>query len=89
MSSSGSRPRDQERPQQKGRSSALAEASLSIFRQFCMSSTLHGTYFWAEARTVLGKALWVVVVGIGEIWPGVVAIPTTNGGMQNGSSDGI
>ncbi len=48
------------------RRNAFSEASLELFRQFCRSSTLHGTYFWAEARTAVGKLLWVFVVVMGK-----------------------
>lgn len=39
-----------------------------IFRQFCESSTVHGTFFWHAADTVFAKAMWVVVVLAGETY---------------------
>ena len=40
----------------------------SVFSKFCNSSTVHGTYFWWESRTIIGKFIWVciVVLGIGS-----------------------
>ncbi len=55
----------QPRENGKTRGSALLGASFSIFRQFCHTSTLHGTYFLTEAKTGLGKFLWLIVVVVG------------------------
>jgi hypothetical protein len=37
-----------------------------LFSKFCASSTIHGTYFWAEARTPIARVVWgaIVVLGI-------------------------
>ena len=38
---------------------------LLSFDRFCDSSTIHGTYYWAESSTIFGKLLWVTIVIIG------------------------
>ncbi|XP_059093651.1 uncharacterized protein LOC131888743 [Tigriopus californicus] len=39
----------------------------SMFAKFCESSTIHGTYFWGESRSTLGKSFWVLIVLFGVI----------------------
>ena len=36
-----------------------------VFKKFCSSSTIHGTYFWGENRTYIGKFVWICIVLMG------------------------
>ena len=38
-----------------------------VFQKFCSSSTVHGTYFWSEAKNPLGKLVWVIIVVVGVL----------------------
>ena len=36
-----------------------------LFSKFCSSSTIHGTYFWSEARTPIARIVWGAIVLLG------------------------
>ena len=36
-----------------------------LFSKFCASSTIHGTYFWTEARTPIARIVWGAIVLLG------------------------
>ena len=36
-----------------------------LFTKFCSSSTIHGTYFWSEAKTPIARLVWGVIVLMG------------------------
>lgn len=38
-----------------------------LFRKFCSSSTIHGTYFWSESRSPVAKTLWGLIVLFGIV----------------------
>ena len=38
-----------------------------LFRKFCETSTIHGTFFWSESSSLLGKLFWIVVVIVGLV----------------------
>lgn len=37
-----------------------------MFRKFANSSTVHGTYFWGESRSIVGKIVWIGIVILGK-----------------------
>ena len=41
--------------------------SADLFRKFCETSTIHGTFFWSESSSLIGKLFWVVVVVVGLV----------------------
>ena len=36
-----------------------------LFRKFCATSTIHGTYFWYESTSVLSRTIWYIIVIMG------------------------
>jgi len=36
----------------------------NIFSRFCQSSTIHGTYFWSEAKSPCLRLIWILIVGM-------------------------
>ena len=36
-----------------------------LFKKFCNSSTIHGTYFWVESRSAMSKVMWGIIVFLG------------------------
>lgn len=40
---------------------------IELFHKFCSSSTIHGTYFWTEAKGQLARIGWVVIVLLGVL----------------------
>ena len=36
-----------------------------LFYKFCASSTIHGTYFWAESKSTTARVVWGVIVALG------------------------
>lgn len=57
---------------------AIDEADLSrrsftnIFSRFCQSSTIHGTYFWSEARSPYLRFIWILIVGMVRTGPNLI-----------------
>ena len=42
-----------------------------LFRKFCETSTIHGTFFWSESSSYLAKLFWIIVVIsglVGSAW---------------------
>lgn len=38
-----------------------------LFKDFCSSSTIHGTYFWGSAKSQLSRLIWGFIVGFGIV----------------------
>lgn len=36
-----------------------------LFHRFCSTSTIHGTYFWGESRSIIGRCVWYFIVTMG------------------------
>ena len=39
-----------------------------LFETFCNSSTVHGTFFWNESTTSIGKSVWILIVLLGILY---------------------
>lgn len=53
----------------KNASSTLSRGPLfkarDKWKEFCSSSTIHGTYFWSESHSLVVKLVWMIVVMAG------------------------
>ena len=47
------------------------DAYTDLFKEFCASSSIHGTYFFHFSKSNVSKIIWIGVVGIGIILAGV------------------
>ena len=36
-----------------------------LFQKFCSTSSIHGTYFWYESRSISSKVIWALIVLVG------------------------
>ncbi len=46
----------------------------NIFSRFCQSSTIHGTYFWSEARSPYLRFIWILIVGMVSLFTNLIKI---------------
>jgi len=59
-------------------------AALSrLFRKFCSSSTIHGTYYWMETDSWAGRAFWLLVVFVGVVMAGFIIRSSFAGWKDN------
>ena len=55
----------------------------SLFHKFCSSSTIHGTYYWMESKSVAGKLFWMTMVVMGVLMAGFIIRSSFVGWQDN------
>ncbi len=54
-----------------------------LFHKFCSTCTIHGTYYWMESKSVMGKLFWMTMVVMGVLMAGFIIRSSFAGWKDN------